>query len=93
MGSSVRRYSFINRSFITPVKHLLGIYTYTHIQPTVGERIKKYTSKVVKLILSRVEMCIGRNFDVVEKLATCLFFHAHLLIYRSGNLYAIPYRK
>jgi len=26
MGSSARRYPFINRSFITPVKHLLGIY-------------------------------------------------------------------
>lgn len=32
-SSSARRYPFINRSFITPVKHLLGIYihiTCTH---------------------------------------------------------------
>jgi len=109
MGSSARRYPFINRSFITPVKHLLGIYvSYIYIyvctmyisvqvQSENGLKyVRAYTHifKVVKLIY----WCCGpRNCSscrlVVLSNHIYIYIYIHIYDIYTYYTYYVVYRN
>lgn len=63
MGSSARRYPFINRSFITPVKHLLDIYMYIMHTGRSKVRVTKHKWKLRKYVFDVVSIIFVTQYS------------------------------